>query len=97
MVHNSTLKDFEKALSRLDELLIERNFAPIEIRALGGFAMMYYGVREQGYTVDIYSLTSKYDDKVLELIVEIDNELAYIYCNNHWNSTMFLPIIYNTL
>lgn len=76
MVHNSTLKDFEKALSRLDELLIERNFAPIEIRALGGFAMMYYGVWEQGYTVDIDSLTSKYDDKVLELIVEVGNELG---------------------
>lgn len=75
MVHNSTLKDFEKALSRLDELLKERNYPSIEIKALGGFAMMYYGVREQGYTVDIDSLTSEYDDNVLELIVEVGNEL----------------------
>ena len=49
MNFNSSLEDFEKALYRLDELLVENSLDPIEVRALGGFAMMYYNVREHGY------------------------------------------------
>ena len=50
---NSTLKDFEKALFLLDEKLRAIGTEKIEIRAIGGFAMMYYGFRSNGYIVDI--------------------------------------------
>lgn len=75
MNYNSSLEDFEKALYRLDELLVENNSEPIEVKALGGFAMMYYEVRENGYTVDIDSLTEDYDDSVIELIKNVGEQL----------------------
>ncbi|MCQ2495260.1 MAG: hypothetical protein MJ131_01565 [Lachnospiraceae bacterium] len=73
------MDNFERALYRLDELLVETNHESIEIRALGGFAMMYYGVRENGYTIDIDSLTPDYDSKVLELIKQVGAELNMEY------------------
>ena len=42
MLKNSTIKDFEDALIMLDQELKKANIK-IKIRAIGGFAMMYYG------------------------------------------------------
>lgn len=47
----------------------------IEIRAIGGFAMMYYGFRSNGYTIDIDSLTKSFDENILKLIHDVGREL----------------------
>ncbi len=70
-----TLEDFEQALFVLDKKLVLADLN-IEIKAIGGFAMMYYGFRENGYTIDIDSLTPKYDDVVEKLIRETAIELS---------------------
>ena len=73
MLKNSTIKDFEDALIMLDQELKKANIK-IKIRAIGGFAMMYYGFRENGYTIDIDSLTEAYPEAVLELIQKVGRE-----------------------
>ena len=75
MLHQCTINDFEKALSILDKKLTRENLR-IEIKAIGGFAMMYYGIRVNGYTMDIDTLTNEYSSKVLELIHEVGKEAA---------------------
>lgn len=72
----SSLQDFEKALKMLDDLLEKEGIDSIDIYAIGGFAMMYYGVRQDGYTIDIDSLSSGYDNKVVSLIKSVGNELG---------------------
>lgn len=37
--------------------------------------MLYYGMTEHGYTIDIDSLTREFDDTVIELIKEVGKEL----------------------
>lgn len=76
MKNNSSLEDFEKALQMLDEKLEEINHPSIVVQAIGGFAMLYRGIREHGYTIDIDSLTNEFDDIVKELIREIGKELG---------------------
>ncbi len=73
MLKNSTIKDFEEALAMLDQELKKANIK-IMIRAIGGFAMMYYGFRENGYTIDIDSLTEAYPENVLEIIQKVGHE-----------------------
>lgn len=70
----SSIGDFEEALSLLDKKLGEAGIDLIRIRAIGGFAMMYYGFRDNGYTIDIDSLTSKYPDEVVRIIREVADE-----------------------
>jgi len=73
MLKNSTIKDFEEALTLLDQELKNAELK-IKIRAIGGFAMMYYGFRDNGYTIDIDSLTEAYSEDVLELIEKVGRE-----------------------
>ena len=68
------LEDFVHALQVLDEKLGAVG-QKIEIRAIGGFAMMYYGFRDNGYTIDIDSLTESFSDDVRYLISETAVEL----------------------
>ena len=75
MLKNSSLADFEKALQILDVKLEKIGIENIEIKAIGGFAMMYYGIRKNGFTVDIDSLTESYDEKVCGAIKETGAEL----------------------
>ena len=75
-MRTSSIEDFEKALYLLDEKLEQSGDARIEIRAIGGFAMMYYGLRENGYTIDIDSLTADYDSPVKQIIREVGDELG---------------------
>lgn len=72
----STLEGFEKALISLDSKLSGVINTKLEIRAIGGFAMMYYGIRNKGYTIDIDSLTYKFDLIVSKLIEEVGEELG---------------------
>lgn len=70
-----TIDTFFEALDLLDKKLKTIN-RKIEIRAIGGFAMLYYGFREKGYTIDIDSLTEAYDESVIGLIQETGRELS---------------------
>ncbi|MBR0133532.1 MAG: hypothetical protein IKR27_06835 [Lachnospiraceae bacterium] len=79
----SELKDFVTALRLLDEKIGANNSKNITIRAIGGFAMLYYDFRKNGYTIDIDSLTEKYDQKTIELIREVglENDLDEEWLN----------------
>lgn len=72
----STLEGFEKVLFSLDSKLSGVINKKLEIRAIGGFAMMYHGIRNNGYTIDIDSLTYKFDLIVSKLIEEVGEELG---------------------
>ncbi|MBQ9518668.1 MAG: hypothetical protein IJR59_02100, partial [Firmicutes bacterium] len=76
MLKNSSLADFENALRVLDSKLEKIGINKIEVKAIGGFAMMYYGVRENGFTIDIDSLTEKYSDNVYCAIKETGIEVG---------------------
>ena len=67
----SNIKIFEKALLLWDEQLEKKNHDTIVIKAIGGFAMLYNGIREHGYTIDIDSLTVEFDEEVKNLIKQI--------------------------
>lgn len=69
------IKTFEMALQLLDRKLEEMNHSNVIIKAIGGFAMLFYGMREHGYTIDIDSLTEEYDDELKMVIKEVGKEL----------------------
>lgn len=73
-MNKSTLSDFENALYLLDKELMKNNMH-IEIKAIGGFAMLYYGIRENGFTIDIDTLTENYNDEIVALIHQVGKEL----------------------
>ncbi|MGN0438780.1 MAG: hypothetical protein ACI4F4_09680 [Lachnospiraceae bacterium] len=75
-MHISSIDDFERALLRLDQVLENQNIETIQVRAIGGFAMMYYRVNEHRYTIDIDSLTEEFDDCVLSAIRSVGLELG---------------------
>jgi len=71
-----TIHELENALSMLDQELKMIGDIKITVRAIGGFAMMYYGLRDNGFTIDIDSLTPDYDDSVKIIIKKIGKELG---------------------
>ena len=66
---------FLQALQLLDDKLEEIQYSKIQIRAIGGFAMLYLGLKEHGYTIDIDSLTPNFDQAVVNVIHEVGIEL----------------------
>ena len=74
MIRERELEIFEKALLLLDKKLgfIHKR---IIVRAIGGFAMLYLGINEHGFTIDIDTLTEKYDDDILDMIKEVGTEM----------------------
>ena len=56
MLKLCSLDQFKEALIALDDLLIKVDAKPLEVRAIGGFALMFHGIRQDGETVDIDSL-----------------------------------------
>ena len=71
---DGSIKDFEDALYLLDEELQKTNHSCIVIKAIGGFAMLYHGLQDHGYTIDIDSLTTDFDDEVKYLISLVGNK-----------------------
>ena len=85
-----TLGVFLEALGLLDSFLskLPRNGEtqlPIDIRAIGGFALMYHNVRVSAVTADIDSVTSDYPSIVVDLVKEVATELDMVsdWLNNY--------------
>ncbi|MBR1421975.1 MAG: hypothetical protein IJ571_00840 [Ruminococcus sp.] len=68
-----SLDDFKNALEALDEKLRAKGII-IEIRAIGGFAMLYNKLREGGYTMDVDTATKDMSDDIMGLIREVADE-----------------------
>ena len=68
-----TIQDFDEALNLLNHKLQKKELC-IEIRAIGGYAMLKWGIRKNGFTEDIDSVV-KYKDEVVSLIEEVSDEL----------------------
>lgn len=68
-----TLDDFKDALEALNEKLKTRHIT-IEIRAIGGFAMLYNKLRNGGYTMDVDTATKDMTEEVQALIREVAEE-----------------------
>ena len=65
MLKLSSIDDFKEALLLLDARLKEIDAKPIQIRAIGGFALMFHGLRGDKQTIDIDSLTKPFPQPVL--------------------------------
>ena len=70
-----SLNDFQAALSSLNEKLKVCGLT-IEIRAIGGFAMLYNKLRKGGYTMDVDTATKDISDVVMELVHEVADEMG---------------------
>ncbi|MCR4814843.1 MAG: hypothetical protein K5879_08480 [Lachnospiraceae bacterium] len=68
-----TLDDFKDALEALNDKL-KNHHITIEIRAIGGFAMLYNKLRSGGYTMDVDTATRDMTEEVQELIREVAEE-----------------------
>lgn len=68
-----SLDDFEDAFEALNEKL-KTHHITIEIRAIGGFAMLYNKLRSGGYTMDVDTATKDMPEEVQELIREVAEE-----------------------
>ena len=67
---------FEQALLLLDDKLEKVNHSKVVIRAIGGFAMLYHGIREHGFTIDIDSLTKEFDIEMKNAVKEVGYEMG---------------------
>ena len=65
-----------KALSALDNRLAEAGFDPLEIRIVGGFALILHDIRETGFTQDIDSMTRDFNPQVKQMIAQVGKELG---------------------
>lgn len=74
--HRKSLAQFVHALRALDEELRGLDLPePIKVRAIGGFALLSHDIREDGYTVDIDTLTEEYDERVRDAINRVAADL----------------------
>ena len=72
-----TRDDFMDALGTLDDALdgLPGNVG-ITIRAIGGFALLWRGLREGGYTADIDTITPSYEPAVQTVIEGVGERLS---------------------
>lgn len=71
MSHNATADDLDNALRLLDHELEGLHLdEPLQIRAIGGYALLKHGVRtgDRAYTADIDSVTHDYSAAVVQAI-----------------------------
>ncbi|MBQ4363555.1 MAG: hypothetical protein II782_06110, partial [Oscillospiraceae bacterium] len=69
----ASLADFNAALSALDKKLGHHGLS-IEIRAIGGYAMLYNKLRIGGYTMDVDTATRDISPEVMEFVREVAEE-----------------------
>lgn len=65
-----------RALNTLDQKLLALGSDPIELRIVGGFALILHDLRETGFTQDIDSMTRDFEPNVKKLIAETGKELG---------------------
>lgn len=70
-----SIEEFEIALELLQEKLAKSKNR-IEIKAIGGFALMYHKVNKNRLTMDIDTVTKDYNEKVQQHILEVSKELG---------------------
>lgn len=63
------------ALDKLDAVLSERKSEPLELKIVGGFALIMRDVRKNGFTQDIDSMTVRFSVDTAEVIAEIGKDL----------------------
>lgn len=89
------LKDFVENLQKLNEMIenlvqngVKENDFVFEIRCIGGFAMLYHNIRNNGITEDMDSLI-KIDEHVKKCIkiIAMKNNLPYDWINDEKNFT----------
>lgn len=81
MIRELNLQELLEVLKELDAKLGEHT---IEIRAVGDFALSWRGVRNEGLTADIDTLTNDYPQAVRDIIAEVgvNNGLEPWWLNN---------------
>ena len=79
--HKLTLEEFKKCLIALDTKL---DGEKLVIRAIGGFALMYLGIRKTGYTGDIDTVSHDFNPHITKLIEEVakEEEIGNGWLNN---------------
>jgi hypothetical protein len=65
-----------RALELLDNRLAASGYSRIEVKIVGGFALILQGVRDGGFTQDIDSMTRSYDPHISHLIAQIGKEMG---------------------
>lgn len=95
-----TAEEFDKAFRLLNDKL-SVNGLYIVVRAIGGYAMLKYGLRKDmnnndGFSEDVDSVTEQYTPEILELIKEVANELDLL---DDWlnNEPVNLPEVANVI
>lgn len=77
--HKCSLAQLEHGLEMLDRKLQALDLdAPVQLRAIGGFALMRYGIRaaDRAFTVDIDTVTPDFASEVSAAIHEVAAELG---------------------
>ena len=71
-----SIGQFVYALRALDAELRDIGVSePVKVRATGGFALLSHGLREDGYTVDIDTITADYEPRVRDAINRVAHDL----------------------
>jgi hypothetical protein len=65
-----------QALDLLDSRLAESGCSRVEVKIVGGFALILQGVRDGGFTQDIDSMTRSYDPYISHLIAQVGREMG---------------------
>jgi hypothetical protein len=65
-----------QALQKLDDCLEEQGIASLEIRIVGGFALIVHGIRDTGFTQDIDSMTREFAPDIKATIAKIGKEMG---------------------
>jgi len=75
MEKKASLNVLIACLKLLDSKL-SKTGTSIEVKAVGGFALLYHGIRKDGYTVDIDTVSHDYPTEVTMLIHEVGTAMG---------------------
>ena len=70
---NAGLEEYRNAFFALNEKLVAKQLV-MEVKAIGGYAMLYNHLREGGFTVDVDTATKDYSPEIKELIFDVSVE-----------------------
>lgn len=66
-------EDFDKAFERLNELLFNMKIT-MEVRAIGGYAMLRNHIRDNGFSEDVDSVTKDWGQEIISAIKQVAKE-----------------------